>query len=136
MANGFTFTIQNDAPTALGGDSAGLGYQGIPNSVAIKFNFYNYENEGSDSTGIYTDGEAPVTPTVDISSSGVILNSGDNINAQITYDGTTLTLTLTDPLLTKTFTYSWPINIPQFVGETRRTSALRGARVGCRPARS
>ncbi len=116
MANGFTFTIQNDAPTALGGDSAGLGYQGIPKSVAIKFNFYNYENEGSDSTGIYTDGEAPVTPTVDISSSGVILNSGDNINAQITYDGTTLTLTLADPLLSKTFTYSWPINIPQFVG--------------------
>jgi hypothetical protein len=116
MANGFTFTIQNNSPTALGGDSAGLGYQGIPKSVAIKFNFYNYENEGSDSTGIYTDGEAPVTPTVDISSSGVILNSGDNINAVITYDGTTLTLTLADPLLNKTFTYSWPINIPQFVG--------------------
>ena len=57
-----------------------------------------------------------MTPTVDISSSGVILNSGDNINAQITYDGTTLTLTLSDPLLNKTFTYSWPINIPQFVG--------------------
>jgi hypothetical protein len=116
MANGFTFTIQNDAPTALGGDSAGLGYQGITKSVAIKFNFYNYENEGGDSTGIYTDGEAPVMPTVDISTSGVILNNGDNIHAQITYDGTTLTLTLADPLINKTFTYSWPISIPQFVG--------------------
>ncbi len=116
MANGFTFTIQNNTPTALGGDSAGLGYQGIPKSVAIKFNFYNYENEGSDSTGIYTDGEPPVNPTVDISPSGVMLNSGDNINAQITYDGTTLTLTLADPLVNKTFTYSWPINITQFVG--------------------
>ncbi len=116
MANGFTFTIQNAGPTALGGDSAGLGYQGIPTSVAIKFNFYNYEGEGSDSTGIYTDGEPPVNPTVDISSSGVMLNSGDNINAQIVYDGTTLTLTLTDPLVSKTFTYSWPINITQFVG--------------------
>jgi hypothetical protein len=116
MGNGFTFTIQNNSPTALGGDSAGLGYQGIPKSVAIKFNFYNYENEGSDSTGLYTDGEPPVNPTVDISSSGVILNSGDNINAQITYDGTTLTLTLADPLVNKTFTYSWPINITQFVG--------------------
>lgn len=128
MANGFTFTIQNSAPTALGGDSAGLGYQGIPKSVAIKFNFYNYENEGSDSTGIYTDGEPPVNPTVDISSSGVILNSGDNINAQITYDGTTLTLTLTDPLLSKTFTYSWPINIPQFVvGNTAYVGFTGGA---------
>jgi len=128
MANGFTFTIQNNAPTALGGDSAGLGYQGIPKSVAIKFNFYNYENEGSDSTGIYKDGEPPVNPTVDISSSGVILNSGDNINAQITYDGTTLTLTLTDPLLSKTFTYSWPINIPQFVvGNTAYVGFTGGA---------
>jgi hypothetical protein len=128
MGNGFTFTIQNNAPTALGGDSAGLGYQDIPNSVAIKFNFYNYENEGSDSTGIYTDGEPPVNPTVDISSSGVMLNSGDNINAQITYDGTTLTLTLTDPLLSKTFTYSWPINIPQFVvGNTAYVGFTGGA---------
>ena len=128
MANGFTFTIQNDAPTALGGDSAGLGYQDIPKSVAVKFNFYNYENEGSDSTGLYTDGEAPVNPTVDISSSGVILNSGDNINAQITYDGTTLTLTLSDPLLNKTFNYSWPINIPQFVvGNTAYVGFTGGA---------
>src|SRR5581483_5640542 len=27
QANGFTFTIQNVGPTALGGDSAGLAYQ-------------------------------------------------------------------------------------------------------------
>jgi len=47
------------------GASSGLGYQNIGQSVAIKFNFYNYENEGSDSTGFYTDGEPPVMPTVD-----------------------------------------------------------------------
>ncbi|MGA2652532.1 MAG: chitobiase/beta-hexosaminidase C-terminal domain-containing protein [Terracidiphilus sp.] len=116
QANGFTFTIQNNSPTALGGDSAGLGYQNIPNSVAIKFNFYNYENEGSDSTGFYTNGEPPVTPTVDISPSGIQLNSDDGITATVTYDGTTLTLNLLDGVTGDKFTYSQAINIPQTVG--------------------
>lgn len=116
QGNGFTFTIQNMGPTALGGDSAGLGYQDIQKSVAVKFNFYNYENEGSDSTGIYTDGEPPVLPTTDISSSGIQLGSGDSIQAKITYDGTTLTLTLLDLVTNDTFTMSQAINIPQVVG--------------------
>jgi len=116
IANGFTFTIQNIGPTALGGESSGLGYGGIGKSVAIKFNFYNYENEGSDSTGIYYNGGAPILPTVDISSSGVQIANGNNVAAHITYDGTTLTLTLTDVLLSKTFTQSWPVNITQYVG--------------------
>ncbi len=116
QGNGFTFTIQNVGPTALGGDSAGLGYQNIQNSVAVKFNFYNYEGEGSDSTGIYTDGEPPVLPSTDISSSGIELGSGDGIQATITYNGATLTLNLLDLVTKDTFTTSWPINIPQVVG--------------------
>jgi hypothetical protein len=116
QANGFTFTIQDMGPTALGGDSAGLGYQDIQKSVAIKFNFYNYESEGSDSTGFYTDGEPPVTPTVDISPSGIQLNSDDGITATVTYDGTTLTLNLVDGVTNDKFTYSQAINIPQTVG--------------------
>ena len=116
QANGFTFTIQNMGPRSLGGNSAGLGYQGIQQSVAVKFNFYNYENEGSDSTGVYTNGEAPVLPTIDISPSGIQLASGDSIQAQITYDGTTLTLMMLDLVTNKTFTTSQAINIPQVVG--------------------
>jgi hypothetical protein len=116
QGNGFTFTIQNQGPTALGGDSAGLGYQGITPSVAVKFNFYNYENEGSDSTGFYTNGEPPVTPTIDISPSGIELGSDDGIVAQLTYDGTTLTLNLHDLVTNDTFTTSQAINIPQIVG--------------------
>ena len=116
QGNGFTFTIQNMGPTALGGDSAGLGYQDITQSVALKFNFYNYDNEGSDSTGLYTDGEPPTVPTVDISSSGIELGSGDAIQAQVTYDGTTLTLNLLDMVTNDTFKWSQAINIPQTVG--------------------
>jgi hypothetical protein len=116
QANGFTFTIQNVGPTALGGDSAGLGYQNIGQSVAIKFNFYNYDGEGSDSTGFYTDGEPPVLPTVDISPTGIQLNSDDGITATVTYDGSTLTLKLVDGVTNDTFSYSQAMNIPQIVG--------------------
>ena len=116
QANGFTFTIQNMGTTALGGDSAGLGYQNITQSVALKFNIYNYESEGSDSTGIYTNGEPPVTPTVDISPSGIQLASGDEIQATVTYDGTTLTLNLQDMVTNDKFSWSQAINIPQIVG--------------------
>ncbi len=116
QGNGFTFTLQNVAPTALGGNSAGLGYQGIQKSVAVKFNFYNQQNEGSDSTGIYTNGQAPVLPTVDLTPSGIVLGSGDSIQAQVNYDGTTLTLNLLDLVTNKTFTMSQVINIPQVVG--------------------
>ena len=116
QGNGFTFTIQNVAATALGGNSAGLGYQDIQKSVAVKFNFYNFNNEGSDSTGVYTNGQPPVLPTVDISSSGIQLGSGDSIQASITYDGATLTLNLLDLVTNDKFTLSQAINIPQVVG--------------------
>jgi hypothetical protein len=116
QANGFTFTIQNMGATALGGNSAGLGYQDIQSSVAVKFNFYNFQNEGSDSTGVYTDGQPPVIPSIDISPSGIQLASGDRIQATITYDGTTLTLNLLDLTNNDTFTTSQAINIPQVVG--------------------
>ncbi len=116
QGNGFTFTIQNTGANALGGNSAGLGYQGIQKSVAVKFNFYDYNNEGSDSTGVYTDGQAPVNPSTDISPSGIELGSGDSIQAQVTYDGATLTLNLLDLVTNDKFTMSQAINIPQIVG--------------------
>lgn len=130
QGNGFTFTIQNVGPRALGGDSAGLGYQGIAHSAAIKFNFYNYENEGSDSTGLYTNGEPPVNPSVDISPSGIQLGSDDGIVAQITYDGTNLTLNLHDLVTNKTFTQSWPINLPQVVGSNTAYVGFTGGSGG------
>jgi hypothetical protein len=48
---GFTFTIQNDNPNALGKDGGSLGYSGIKNSMALKLD-YN-DGEGVNSTGLY-----------------------------------------------------------------------------------
>ena len=116
QGNGFTVTLQNVGPTALGANSAGLGYQGIQKSVAVKFNFYNYQGEGSDSTGVYTNGQPPIQPTIDLTPSGILLGSGDSIQAEVNYDGTTLTLNLLDLVTNKNFTMSQVINIPQIVG--------------------
>ena len=125
QADGFTFTIQNVAPTAIGGDGGSLGYGpnpntgttgGIANSVALKFDLYSNAGEGTDSTGVYTDGAMPTVPAVDMTSSGVLLTSGDSMAAHVTYDGTNLILTLTDIVVNKVFTHTFPINIPATIG--------------------
>ncbi len=104
-----------------------LAIRTFSQSIAVKFNIYNYQNEGSDSTGVYTDGQPPVLPSVDISPSGIQLSSGDSIQAKITYDGTTLTLNLLD-LINQRHLYdvasqSTSLNLSVV---TRPTSASRG----------
>ena len=116
QADGFTFVIQNAGPTALGADGGGLGFLGIPHSVAVKFDLHNNAGEGPDSTGLFTDGAAPTVPDINLTGTPINLHSGDPIAAHITYDGTDLTLTLTDSSTLGTWSYSWPINIPSTVG--------------------
>ena len=77
LADGFTFTIQGNGPNALGNGGGDLGYGGIGNSVAIKFDYYNNAGEGTDSTGIFTDGQDPYVPAIDLTGTGVNLSSGD-----------------------------------------------------------
>jgi hypothetical protein len=126
QADGITFTIQNSAAgaAALGPSGGGLGYgpdapggtAGISNSVAVKYDLYSNDGEGDDSTGLYTNGASPTVPATDMTSSGVMLNSGDTMAVHITYDGRNLVMTITDSSVNKAFTTSWPINIPQTIG--------------------
>ncbi len=122
--DGFTFTIQGTAATAVGPSGGGLGYgpdtpqgsSGIAKSVAVKFDLYSNAGEGPDSTGSYTNGASPTTPAMDMTSSGVNLHSGDVFKVHLTYNGTTLTWTITDATTAKTFTASATVNIPSLVG--------------------
>ena len=116
--DGFTFTLQNSPAGiwAVGGNAGSLGYAGITSSLAVKFDLYNNSGEGSDSTGYYVNGATPTVPSVDITSSGVNLHSGDVLHAHLSYDGTTLTLLLTDTVTGSSFTTSKAINIPSTVG--------------------
>jgi len=131
-ADGMTFTIQNYAPGiwSVGGNGADLGYGGIGSSVAIKFDLYSNAGEGSDSTGFYTDGAVPTVPAIDMTSSGVNLHSGDILHAHVTYDGTTLTLTLTDTVTNASFTTSQAINIPTTVGASTAYVGFTGSTGG------
>jgi hypothetical protein len=122
-ADGITFTIQNSGVTALGPTGGGLGYgpdtpggtAGIPKSVAIKFDLYSNSGEGDDSTGLYTNGVSPTTPFTDLTGK-IDLHSGDTFAVHMVYNGTTLTMTITDGVTNATFTNSWTVNIPSIVG--------------------
>jgi len=114
--DGLAFVIQNGPTTSIGALGGSLGYAGIANSVAVKFDLYSNAGEGTDSTGEYVNGAIPTVPSVDMTSSGVNLHSTDVFNVQITYDGTTLTMTITDATTSKTFSQAWTVNIPSTVG--------------------
>ena len=113
-----------------GPDTPG-GTPGIANSAAVKFDIYNNAGEGTDSTGLYTNGAPPTIPALDMTSSGVSLLSGDVFNVHATYDGTTLTMTITDATnSSQNFTASWPINIPGTVGSNTAYLGFTGGTGG------
>jgi hypothetical protein len=134
-ADGFAFVLQNSpaGPSAVGVLGGGLGYGpvgnvnlnagGIPNSVAIKFDFYQNDLEGTDSTGLFVNGDSPSTPirsdgpeaSVDLTSSGIFLATTDTYHADLSYNGSTLHETLTDKTTGKTFTHDYPINLSQYI---------------------
>ena len=133
-ADGMAFVIQNSSITALGPSGGGLGYGGttggIPNSVAVKFDLFSNSGEGPDSTGLYTNGAAPTVPATDLSSSGIDLHSGHIFNVHMSYDGTNLSMSITDATTNAVFTTSWPINIPATVGASTAYVGFTGGTGG------
>ncbi len=132
MADGFTFAIQNSpaGSAAVGGAGSQLGYGGLTRSVAVKFDIFNSQGEGSDSTGIYVNGADPTLPAVDMTASGVILSSGHVLHAHLAYDGTTLSVTITDTVSNATFSTSKALNIPTTVGSANAYVGFTGGTGG------
>ena len=130
-SDGFTFVVQNSpaGAQALGGNGTTLGYGGtsstaISASICIKFDLYNNNGEGYDSTGLFVNGDNPSVPsganpveaTVDMGPSGVNLHAGNVFEATLAYDGTVLNETVTDLTTKAVFTHSYTVNIPSFTG--------------------
>jgi len=135
--DGMAFVIQNAGKTALGATGGALGYGpatgttgGIPTSIAVKFDLYNNAGEGADSTGIYTNGALPTTPATDLTSSGVNLHSGDTFQVHAVYNGTVLTVTITDSVTGKTAIQTYTVNIPQVVGGNQAYVGFSGGTGG------
>ena len=95
--------------------------------MAVKFDVYSNAGEGADSTGLYTGGVSPTVPATDLTSSGVILSSGDVINGHAVYDGSYLYLTLADVVIGKTFAIRYPVNLTSAVGANSAYVGFTGA---------
>jgi hypothetical protein len=125
VADGFTFTLQGNGPTSVGPLGSGLGYGGntggIPNSVAVKFDLANSQGEGSNSTGVFTNGAPPTVPAINLVPFGVNLHTGDLFYVHMTYDGNNLAWTITDSNTGKNFSGSAPVNVPGNVGAVSGT---------------
>ncbi len=111
FAPGVTFVLENDPrhAAAVGADSGNEGFDGITKSIGITLDCRN------NATGLFTNGtvgagEASVGP--------VNLSSGDPINVQLNYSGSTLTETLLDTVTSASFTETDLVltSIPTTVG--------------------
>ncbi len=116
--NGFTFTIQNQGVSAVGGGGSGLGSSGISKSLAIKFDSNTPVTGGTSSTGYYLNGAMPTTPATSLAVNGISLPTGDLMHAHITYDGTTLYWSIQDmnSIQLEIFYANVAINIPNVIG--------------------
>ncbi len=116
-ADGMTFTIQNASATALGGAGGALGYTGITNSVAVKFDLFDNAGEGNNSTGLYSGGVEPnAIDSINLTGTGIDFHSGHVFNVSMTYNGTTLQVTITDAVTLASATQAYTVNIPALVG--------------------
>jgi hypothetical protein len=131
-ADGFAFVIQAESSYALGAGLGGLGYQGITNSLAIKFDtFQNTGETSANSTGLYTGGAAPGGPAdgttvFDLDPTKVNLQSQSSkvITLSYAYNAanpgmSVLTETILDPDhgSTPEFTHTYNVDIPSLLGD-------------------
>ena len=137
-ADGFTFTLQNDTRgvNAVGFNGNTLGYGGgtapvalplqpaqttraaIANSAAVEFNIYN-----NSTTGLGTNGALTLT-----NNAAAILYSGHPINVNLSYNGMTLTETLTDSTLpANTSTFTSATNLASVLGANTAYVGFTGA---------
>ncbi len=112
MADGICFVIQRAGTTALGGGGGGQGYSGIATSLAVKFDIY--PNAGS-YTGMYSNGAAPDQPETVISP-GLNFHASNICRADLSYDGTSLSVTITDTVTAASVSQTYVVDIPTVIG--------------------
>jgi hypothetical protein len=118
QSGGFTFTIQNSAAgtAALGSSGSSLGYAPISPSVALKFDMTNSAGEGSDSIGLYINGQLPTVPAVDLSASAINIRSGHPIAVVVSLDYSGYNVSITDLVTNGNYTATtWIENVAQTI---------------------
>ena len=74
-------------PAGPGVAGGGLGYQGLTNSVAVKFDLVDNAGEGGHSVGVFTGGADPTMPAVRLDGTPIHLHAQHPIRADLAYDG-------------------------------------------------
>jgi hypothetical protein len=130
-ADGAAFVIQSDPRglTALGGAGGAVGYGGITNSVAVLFDLYSSGSHAS-TTKLLLNGSTDRTGAIDMGPSGITLGNGDPLQVTLTYDGTTLTETVTDTATHATFSHNYTVNLAQVIGGTAAYVGFSGGTGG------
>jgi lectin family protein len=98
-ADGYAFVIQGASADALGGGGGGLGYDGIPNSIAVEFDTYpNAFDPAVPHISIHTRGAQPNSVdeqySIGVSTDVPFLSNGARHSVTIRYRHHTLSVTL------------------------------------------
>lgn len=96
-ADGFVFELSNNTNTFSRGD--GMGYNTTPESIAVEFDTYNSAevNDPSDNhIGFDINGNTVSVQTKDLASTNITLSDQQLKYAWVDYDGTTLTVTVSN----------------------------------------
>jgi hypothetical protein len=145
-ADGITFVLAA-SPNGLGTGGGGLGYAGVLNSVAFEFDtFDNGGDDGNSSNHVAIDEDGHVADGTSFSDQNLTnvygrqtcsagpgcMSNGDKWTALITYDGTNLNLTLTDPAegSADNVYVNLPINIGSFLGTSTAFVGFTGGTGG------
>jgi hypothetical protein len=133
-ANGMTFCLQNYNPTpsyslalsyisgginAIGNYDNGLGYSGTTNGTngqpsGIKSSVCVAFNASSNTVGVFLNGGSVSSGGTSIT--GITLTSGHAMNIVLVYNGTTLSVSITDSVTTVNFSHTFTVDIPTNVG--------------------
>lgn len=119
-ADGITFTVQPNANTA-GGAGGGIGYVGIPNSVAIEFDTFDNGLVAGDPNGNHVgvdlNGSVASVITVPIATR---MNDGATFYAWIDYNGSVIELRLSQAnVRPAAATMSHAVNLATVIGQNQ-----------------
>jgi len=122
-ADGCVFVLQNSSagPLALGAPGGVLGYGGLGPSIALEFNIYSPNGVGM---ALRTNG---LTGSPYNSTGAVNLAGGHPIATSISYNGTELSITMTDTVTYASFTTNAAINIAGILGTNTAYVGLTAA---------
>src|SRR5262249_12792502 len=113
----------------LGGNGGALGYGGMGNSVAVKFDMYTQGTQAS-TTGLFFNGDLNTAQQIDMGGDGIDLRNANVKRADLTHDGTTLLEAGTETVTGATFTHDYAVNIASPVGSSTAFVGFTGGTGG------